>query len=43
MQWKFRKDFQVMPGIHLTYGKNGIKTELQTYDENKKDDFEREK
>lgn len=43
MQWKFRKDFQVMPGMYLTYGKNGIKTKLQTYNRSQKDGFEKEK
>jgi len=28
MEWKFRKEFQIMPGIKLTYGKNGIKTQI---------------
>ena len=26
MEWKFRKDFQVLPGIKLTYGQEGVKT-----------------
>ncbi|ASZ12496.1 hypothetical protein KTO58_12095 [Chitinophaga pendula] len=29
MEWKFRKEFQVMPGVKLQYGKNGIKTEFK--------------
>lgn len=29
MEWKFRKDFQVMPGIYLKYGKGGIHTEIK--------------
>jgi len=28
MEWKYRKDFQVIPGIKLQYGKYGIKTNL---------------
>lgn len=28
MKWKYRQDFQVMPGILLSYGSNGIKTEI---------------
>jgi len=28
MEWKYRKDFQVIPGIKLQYGKSGIKTNL---------------
>ncbi|MEI6948595.1 hypothetical protein V9K67_15480 [Paraflavisolibacter sp. H34] len=30
MEWKFRKEFQVMPGIKLKYGKGGIQTEIQS-------------
>lgn len=29
MEWKYRKEFQVMPGIKLKYGKNGISTQIQ--------------
>ena len=28
MEWKFRKEFQIMPGIKLSYGKNGIRTQI---------------
>lgn len=28
MEWKYRKDFQVIPGIKLQYGKSGIQTNL---------------
>jgi hypothetical protein len=28
MKWKFRKDFQLIPGIKLSYGKSGIATEF---------------
>jgi hypothetical protein len=28
MEWKFRKDFQVMPGIFLKYGNSGLHTEV---------------
>lgn len=30
MEWKYRQNFQVMPGVRLTYGKNGIQTELKS-------------
>lgn len=30
MEWKYRQDFQVMPGILLSYGSNGIKTEISS-------------
>lgn len=26
MEWKFRKDFQILPGIKLSYGQEGVKT-----------------
>ena len=25
-EWKFRKNVQIIPGIHITYGTNGINT-----------------
>lgn len=28
MEWKFRKEFQIMPGVKLKYGKSGITTEF---------------
>lgn len=28
MQWKYRPDFQIVPGIHLSYGKQGIRTTI---------------
>jgi hypothetical protein len=30
MQWKYRPDFQILPGVHLTYGKQGIKTTIES-------------
>lgn len=32
MEWKYRKDFQVMPGISITYGNNGIQTQVHSLD-----------
>lgn len=32
MEWKFRKEFQVMPGVKLQYGSKGIRTEFTTPD-----------
>jgi hypothetical protein len=29
MEWKFRKDFEVMPGIVLKYGSGGLHTEMK--------------
>ncbi|HEX6426203.1 MAG TPA: hypothetical protein VF008_00905, partial [Niastella sp.] len=29
MEWKYRKDFQVMPGIYLKYGNGGIQTQIR--------------
>jgi hypothetical protein len=34
MEWKYRQDFKVMPGIVLSYGTNGIKTEITSEVEN---------
>lgn len=31
LQWKYRIDFQVMPGIYLKYGKGGIHTEIRPF------------
>jgi hypothetical protein len=31
MEWKFRKDFQVMPGISLKYGQGAIRTEIKPF------------
>jgi hypothetical protein len=31
MEWKFRKDFQIMPGIYLKYGKGAIQTEIKPF------------
>lgn len=28
MEWKFRKDFQVIPGVKLKYGNSGISTQM---------------
>lgn len=30
MDWKFRKDFQVMPGVYIKYGNDGIKTQIRS-------------
>lgn len=37
MEWKFRKDFQVMPGVRLTYGNNGIQTFVRSQGNDKRD------
>lgn len=29
MEWKYRKEFQIMPGLKLHYGNNGLTTEIQ--------------
>jgi hypothetical protein len=29
MEWKYRKDFQVLPGIYLKYGSGGIETQIR--------------
>lgn len=41
MEWKFRKDFQVIPGVYLKYGKGGIHTEIKPLTDDK--EFETEK
>jgi len=44
MNWKFRKDFQVMPGVYIRYGKHGIRTEISAnYDNPAEKQFETEK
>ena len=30
MEWKFRRDFQIIPGVYLKYGKDGIQTQIQS-------------
>lgn len=30
MEWKFRKDFQIMPGVYLKYGNGGIQTQIRS-------------
>jgi len=41
MEWKFRKDFKVMPGIFLKYGNGEIQTQIKPFTTDK--EFETEK
>lgn len=43
MEWKFRKEFPIMPGVKLQYGKNGIKTEFSSPVDPEDHDFQAEK
>lgn len=43
MEWKYRKDFQVMPGVYLKYGNGGIQTKIKLADVTTDNSFEKEK
>lgn len=43
MEWKFRKDFQVMPGVYIKYGSGDIQTKTKSTEIITDSHFEREK